>query len=326
MSSFDFALGLELLADGDTTWGPAGRNALQSLGYAVAGDRVMCVSPAFTSGNMPTLPDATDQRFFSTIQAAITAGEAKAWTASGGYTILIWPGLYSERLTIAESVALVGVGGGGLREQESRGVKIEGDGAKNSTILIDPTDGVGQWFTFRNLSIDNQRTAVDAVQDTASAYAIDCANQATLGSGPNRFAFKDCVFRMAAKGTGNDWLYGLKFHGWNSVQMEDCSIYSEQRSGDGVQKLIYINGRTDPTKLGEVLLRRCCLATDYAAATPRTIILNNDSRAIVAYSSIEQSVANATEDGGTGTNTFTGIAGGEDLTYRNIMNVNLCWT
>lgn len=320
MSSFEDFFGLELPVANDTSWKAANDEHATVLGQALCPERCYYVSPDFDTTNLSSLPNASDRRYFDTIQGAIDAGEAAAFDRDG-YTIIVFPGLYAENLTITRSVRLVAADGRGRYLGGGR-TMIQGvNSIQASTITIDPIESDWQLFSIEGFIIENLYDTAGGTQIN-DAYAVDLLAQTTTGALPNTLELIDCCVRMQTFGTNNNWAFGIRAAGWNNVLLRRCDVggldYGGGSGSAGIQKLVRMDGYST-SKKGTLNIQHSNFSQTYSAAgTPYTVSVDNDADAVVLMSSTTQGATAAGEVGGTGTNSITGFTSTGPTTHHNV--------
>jgi len=288
----------------------------------LAPDYMYFVSTQFTSVNLDNGGEAhdtvSDQRYFSTIQAAIDAAED-----GEGYTrrvIFVYPGTYVENLTVTESLAIVGLPPvHSYRSYFGAGVSIIG-----TTLTQDPTitftpSAVAQYLTLANLHIRNQYissgTTIDkALMLLATGYASGTLCQVTAGG---------CTFWGQARQDGHKWTAGIWGDGGMVINLLECQIKGDDwcngNNNGGVKWPVYIYGGGANRK-GYANIRRCELANTYGGGgtlgTDYGVIkIDNTASCNIMRSTVEYERQFACVDGGTGTNNFYGASSDPDADY-----------
>lgn len=320
MSSFDAHLHLEKPPDGDTSWGPAYRTAMDALGAVEAPQCHFEVSPDFTTARLSN-GSASDRRHFPTIQEAITAATTRY--PGTPCVIGIHAGEYSENLALTQSISLVGLAGCGNRYYSGPVILMGTTGNFLPTIDIDPPEGTWSKYTLRNLSIQNAVNVSNSSLQTLP-YAIRMQGQAAAGSTANKLSMIDCMVRGQTWGLNNKWESMIEVaQGYWHVHLSNCQfrrwIYSGGANNGGIQKFFKIRGTTDDTKKPGLYVRNCYIAGPYGGAeTPYTYHWDQTAHLSILYSCHEQALPAAYLKGGTGTQTSDGIESSDWASQYNI--------
>ena len=311
---------LNLPSDDSVSHGNELRQNYEVIAQALCPENVYWVSPDFTTANLHN-GSATDRRHFDTVQAAITAAEGS--TYSHPATICIWPGDYSEKLSITGSINLVGMvpavreGLGGLL-----GVQINGDGTENPVITVTPASGETCCIGFSNINFNNDSATNHTVPYTqiAKAYLIQLNDNAssTYGSIINTCTFNNCRVRGQTWGDHNEWAYGIRSDGWWKLNLVDGFSmsgmkYAGNENDGGIEALIsMVNAHGTYDSL--LYMRHASLSQEYAGHSGGTakFVEIDDGVSGNAMRSDFAGSATLVVDGGTGTNYVTGLTNNFD--------------
>lgn len=322
-STFSINTGLEKHADGDTTWGAGMRDNLDTIDSALAPSRTFWVSPEFTVGNMPALSNATDRRHFDTIQGAIDAGEANAYDQEG-YGIIVFPGRYSENLTIVSSVHITSALGPMTAYYAGANVHLNGTtGSQSPVITVTPANDTWTRVMLSNLNLDNQCTVADATEIT-TPYLIDWQS-ATRSGASNKLALSNCQIRMQTWGLDNVWTYGIKVHGKVHTYLKHCMVaaldYGGSNNNGGVRYMLSVQGESS-TRPNQCYVEGCKWNTVFSGSGSNfTFRQEGDSNIWVFQGFYSQASSSAISQSGTG-NTGFGFLG-QEATYQNTFGINL---
>jgi len=299
---------------------------LDTLDSLLAPDRTFYVSPRFTTGNCPALANATDRRHYDTIQAAIDAGEAKAYDRDG-YVIRVGAGVYNENLTLERSVRIMGPAGFGPgfygATAQVRGVAT----TKAAVITIDPLESDWQRFEFIGLNIDNAYDQAEGAEIATPPYAVDMLAQTAIGGVQNVCAFLGCHFRMQTWGSSHVWTTGLAFAGNNAVTFDLCQIqgldYGGGAGSAGIRYMLSAVGHSTGNNCN-LRVNRCKIANAFTGTGSHYAFAQaGDSRVEVSESFLDYATQAAALISGGSNNTNFGLSTGTQPTYRNTLGLDL---
>lgn len=333
--NYEDKLALGLPTDGDTSWGNITRQNFEVLGELASPDTCLFVSPHFTDAYLHN-GSATAPRHFSTIQAALNAVTT---TGNSMTTIFVYPGQYSENLTITKSVNIVGLVPPLYRAASGNGfggcAAITGtNGTQSPTITITPPESNYIQVILNDLVLWNQYNA--AAGQIANAYLLKLNAQTLYGALPNYVGIQGCDIRAQTWGAGNDWQHGMLISGWGSLTLRRTHMWAGSYAGGsnngGMNSLITLNGNNANGKACTGRVIDCAMSLQYAGAytSPACFKLDNLANITVAKSPLYRQTGAYVVQGATGTNTNAGI--GTDLvngtpatlaSYGNLVGIDL---
>jgi len=314
-------------SDGDNDHGDELRRNFEVLAAAQCPDNSFFVSAGFATGDLHHA-SATTPRHFSTIQGAIdeiaTLGASSAYT---NYTIFLWPGDYSENLTISESVTIQGMGfQNNLGQGGARGPRIRGTaGSASSTITITPQAGASLSVNLNNVGLDNLYSASNSTVIT-NPYLIDLQDTGT-SSTITWLGMGGCDCRMQTLGSNNLWTYGIKTRGHVYTSIRNSVLYAGDwangTSDGGIQYLFDIAGRYAGSEYGRLFMDSSSvyhLYNGYAReGFGRTFFLDYNTTGRVTRTCLAQGAeVMSYYQGSNGSNGLPGVTTGNLATYGNL--------
>jgi len=318
--AYEDILHLVLPSDDDESHGPEMRQNLTTLAMVSAPDNLFFVSPGFTDANLDHA-SATDQRHYSTIQAAITAAQSTGVTSRN--VIVIEDGDYLERLSFTDTITLrsrnkptrEGMGAG-------LGVNIRGDGTQNPVLTITPTNGSQVAVNFQGICFDNQ---YDTTAGTiTSAYLLEIADQSTYGT-TNYVTMNDCQVRAQTWGSGNVWDYLVRSTGQVRFYATNSAFFTGGHGGGdldgGIKTMFRILGN-NPSIQSVAGFQSCQFHEDYnGAGVPAVISIDEGVTGFVADCDFWTNGLKLVT-GATGTNFLNGMDAENFAAYGNREGIN----
>ncbi len=309
-------------------WHPDIHNALDTLDRLSAATYAFFVSPDFSEANLGNSA-AADRRHFNTIQAAVNAAQ-RTDSYLNRNIIFVYPGQYSENITINGSVNIVGL----MRPLHEilaggYGAKIAGQTAAQSPIItVQPTDGAVCRVWLSNLTFENAYN-LDSGGHIDAAYAIDFQAPTTYGSFQNGLGISGCQFRMQTWGDNNTWEHGIKMRGWNRFTMRDSDISAFTYSGGlyngGIKRVIDSRGGGTSASIANNRIDNCAFDCGYAGEGTAALFnggSQSSNQVTVTSWKIPTTNYALTWHDSIGDNTFNGTNTSDMAAYNNMAGVN----
>ena len=326
MSTYDDKLRLAKPAGGDDAWTTEINQNWDVIGDVVSPSATYLVSPNFSDAVLHNA-SATDRRHFNTIMGAISAAESKGGWGDFGYTVLVWPGQYHEKVEITDyGCALIGMGQG-TTAYGGGGVWIRGDGTQNPTITIDPPNGSVQRVALHNLIIDNDYDT-DPGSEIDNAYAIlinDKQGFESYSGVQNVVSIVDCSIRCQTWGEGGQWKYGIKASGWWDLHFVRSQIGGfKYAGGDGdgyIRYLFGLFGNSGAVKTCTTRVHESYTYTDETASGApqlRTFYYGPYAHIYVHRSTINQTEGDCLEAASATGCTVVGVSAPQNETHHNV--------
>ena len=312
-------LGLQKPSDGDTTWGDEVRAIYETVDKINGPTNCWFVSPAFTDTVIANTP--SDRRHYDTIQEAIDTAEAVGTNSQ--HTIILYPSIYAENITVTKRIGICGVSG-------HRGVAYNGHlggqlpqimGATgSSTVTFTPEESNVCGLSLANLSLDNSHTTLAGAQTWPLLVKVD--PQTLYGGQPSRFNMSNVHYTDGA--VTDQFNEGFKVEGWVNVSVVDCQFrfpHSEVSDPDyRITYPFYLKG-DNASKAVFIQIKRSDFY--HEGTNGATFLIGDNANIQSTYSSYTRATGNAVYDTGVGSNNKGELEDGPSaLAAMNIMGIN----
>ena len=302
-------LNLAKPGDGDTSWGDNIRNFMDTMDELALVQNLWRVSPLYTVPNLYPYGAPGTRRHFDTIQGAIDA--------AGGNdtrdTILIYPGTYTENLSISGRMILVGAAPcGGY----SYGVRIDGNQA-DPCVTWSPTAGNIDQLGLHNLSF--VQTGSDPGTAVNKSLAIEVVDQGSgnYGGSRNTIDIKGCAFNFGSTVGSRAWDHLYSANGYNRSLFHNCVF----RMSSTIVDPFEVYGNNTTSRAAEFYMRGCTLHWN-GTPTNTYFDFNEGVDGLYCYNVSEHARSTLVTFGGTGTNNVTGLnTDSEFIDHHNISGV-----
>lgn len=284
MTTFTDRLYIAKPEDGNVNWGDLLRANWGKMDHVFGPNDCYFVSPSFSNINLGNA-SATDQRHFSTIQAAITA--AQEASANSERTIYILPGVYTEALTITGSVALVGMNPVVQPGGRGAGVRIQNPAAtKGPVITVTPSTTHDTKVHLANLVLENlYNVAQTDGTFITEPFFVNCAKPTSYGTTTyHRLTATGVCFNGVTYGSNQRWNYGVKAEGNWKVILDQCELYGSRWTGGsdngGIRFMTHVLGDVANSKHANIRINECRVESWYDYYS-----LGDVTHPVVAYGS-----------------------------------------
>lgn len=304
MSTLTFFNGFSKPADGDTSWGGELRNMMDQLDRLLSpNDRTYFVAEGFTQANLYPNGLPSSRRYFDTVQGALDA--VNAASDDQHTTIVLWPGIYTENITIEKSVHLVGLSGGhAVRGMQTR---IKGDG--NATpVTIDPANG-----SSISVSINDIFVQIENLDHGGSTRSyphwlwMKDQGSGNYGSAQNVICLNNVAMRTDDLNAGDLFTYGILIEGKSTLVTLDTQI-RVPGPGDINADMTYpvmIRGNTTTGVEAQLQMKQTDIVHWGTAGS--TITMQNNAAGMVTRCGFTRARADVVTFGGSGSNSCTGL-------------------
>lgn len=311
--TYNTHLGLTKVPDGNNNWGEYTRDNWDAVAEVLAPDGVYFVSPNFTIANIPELDNATNRRYFDTIQGAINAHELN-WDAYGA--IFVYPGRYDENLTVTSAVTLHGVNALNFTVSNGgRGAVIRSTD-ENPCIDIQFGPGHQGHFNLVNIELNNTHTAGGTSGGTAYIKTTD-QGAGNYPSFDNRVNLRNVIIRKDTIGGVHDQAFYMAPN--HALYTFDCEFKTPSGSGDELPILVRLVGAAGyPANL----VAAKCMFFSYFNTDALMVSADTNTITSVYDCAFPGSSTGMYADDG-GTHTVEGLTGASDQTqYKNAFGIN----